>query len=318
MQLTRDMLKFGRTAVRTFPQRRGGGVFFTTFHGSISGLDDGSESTLGQDGTYSGEWDSGKKRPHGTGVMRWNNGITYDGAWVDGKFHGKGSKMYSRGGGYDGNWVDGRRQGTGVHIFAGKFGYDRWSGHFEADHPHGIGIMTFPEGTDAVFEFEMGKPKLDEGEDERFDGALDGLDDGSPSTIGVSGHYSGGWDGAAGVPHGFGVMKWANGIEYKGVWQNGVYHGHGRKLYSRGGGYEGAWVNGKRDGNGISFFDEGVHLGKHGLLRWEGPFVNDKAHGQGQAFVALKDEDEHGRWAGDTAVKGPVVNFVEGEAVNFP
>ena len=29
-------------------------------------------------------------------------------------------------------------------------------------------------------------------------------------------------------------------------------------------------------------------------------------------------EDEHDRWAGDTAVKGPVVEFLDGQPVNFP
>ncbi len=38
------------------------------FSGPLSGLDDGSESTLGQDGKYEGEWDAASKRPHGQGV----------------------------------------------------------------------------------------------------------------------------------------------------------------------------------------------------------------------------------------------------------
>ena len=113
-------------------------------------------------------------------------------------------------------------------------------------------------------------------------------------------------------------MKWENGIEYKGVWQDGLYHGHGRKLYSHGGGYEGMWVHGKREGHGITFFVEGKSLGKHGILRWEGPFANDRPHGLGQAYVAAEKEDEHGRWSGDTAIKGPEIEFVNGEPVDFP
>ena len=53
------------------------------------------------------------------------------------------------------------------------------------------------------------------------------------------------------LPFFLGVMRWDNGIEYKGMWSSeagGGYHGHGRKLYSRGGGYEGPWVHGKREG----------------------------------------------------------------------
>ena len=253
--------------------------------------------------------------------MVWDNGITYEGEWDCGKFHGVGSKLYSRGGGYSGSWVEGQRQGEGAHVFAGKFGYERWRGPFEADQPHGVGVMKYTSGDEGEFEFLMGKPQLESAEvgQAKYDGTVADLDDGSPSTVGVAGHYSGGWDEAAGRAHGFGVMTWENGIVYKGMWKGGKYHGHGRKLYSRGGGYEGGWVDGKRAGEGVSFFDEHAHLGKHGLLRWEGPFVNDKPHGSGQAYVAAPmEDDEHERWAGDTAVKGPIVEFVEGGPINFP
>jgi hypothetical protein len=250
----------------------------SSYDAPISGLDDGSESTLGQDGHYTG-WSAAAAAPHGRGTMVWDNGITYEGDWAAGKFHGRGAKLYSRGGGYEGSWVEGRRSGAGAHIFAGKFGYERWDGPFEADQPHGTGVMQYSGGGEGRFEFVMGKPQLEAAEagQAKHDGPLDGLDDGSPSTRGVAGHYAGGWDEAAARPQGFGKMVWGNGIEYKGMWRDGRYHGHGRKLYSRGGGYEGGWSDGKRSGAGISFFDAHAHLGKHGLLRWEGPFVNDRS-----------------------------------------
>ena len=282
----------------------------------VTDLDDGSESTLGQEGNYTGPWDDVAHRPHGgVGTMVWDNGVSFEGEWRDGKFHGMGSKLYSRGGGYEGAWVRGRRHGAGFHIFAGKFGYERWEGPFVEDQPHGVGIMHFVDGRRSEFVFESGKPQLAEIDDaERFAGHVATLDDGSPSTIGVAGHYAGAW--VEGRPHGYGVMTWENGVEYKGVWREGVYDGHGRKLYSRGGGYEGAWVRGKREGKGITFFDEGK---EHGMLRWEGPFRNDRPHGSGQAFVKADGEDEHGRWSGDTAVKGGVVVFEDGRVLsNFP
>jgi hypothetical protein len=265
--------------------------------------------------------------------MLWDNGITYTGHWRDGKFHGKGAKMYSRGGGYRGDWVEGRRQGAGCMIFAGKFGYDRWEGPFADDTPHGIGVMFFPEGTQGAFAFSSGKPQPKPGgagvgdgdhysdqQCQQFEGPVSALDDGSPSTAGIGGVYSGSWDHATGRPHGYGVMRWSNGIEYKGMWAQGKYHGHGRKLYSRGGGYEGPWAEGKREGHGVSFFGVDSALGRRGVLRWEGPFVDDKPHGEGQAYVQAdaEEEDEHGRWSGDLAVKGPVVEFGEGLPVAFP
>ena len=32
-------------------------------------------------------------------------------------------------------------------IFGGKFGYERWDGPFVRDQPHGVGVMTFPDGS---------------------------------------------------------------------------------------------------------------------------------------------------------------------------
>ena len=164
-----------------------------------------------------------------------------------------------------------------------------------------------------------------------YEGRVSGVDDGSPSTVGVEGNYKGEVidqdssppsspsSSPSCIPHGFGVMSWDNGIQYKGMWQSGQYHGVGRKLYSRGGGYEGRWEEGKRqDKAGISFYSEGVSLGREGVLRWEGPFVNDLAHGVGQAYVAAEGMEGDERWAGDTAVKGPRIEFKEGMPVDFP
>ena len=217
----------------------------TIFKGHISGLDDGSESTLGQDGHFEGSVLQGIKcevpyitswrgeirhpphpsdgraigidPPHGEGTMVWDNGITYSGTWSHGMFHGAGEKLYSRGGGYSGEWVEGRRQGVGSHIYAGKFGYEQWDGPFVDDQPHGAGKMTYVGGKVGAFEFVNGKPTQlreggeggegGEGTGEVFDGPVDDLDDGSPSTKGVAGHYTGAWDAVAGKPHGFGETR---------------------------------------------------------------------------------------------------------------
>eukprot|EP00662_Eupelagonemidae_sp_cell21_P007890 gene7890-41540_t len=194
--------------------------------------------------------------------MVWDNGITARAPWcgttasrqghhgVGQRHHGKGTMVWDNGITYEGGWHDGKFHGVGSKLYSrgggyeGEwFGYERWDGPFQSDQPNGAG-----------FEFKMGKPQQ---QAPQYDGRLSTLDDGSPSTAG---------------------MKWDNGITYKGVWKDGVYHGHGRKLYSRGGGYEGPWVDGKREGQGISYYDPGVSLGKHGILRWEGPFVGDRAH----------------------------------------
>ena len=76
-------------------------------------------------------------------------------------------------------------------------------------------------------------------------------------------------------------MTWENGIAYTGAWANGVYHGRGSKTYSRGGGYEGMWRQGKRQGRGTT-----IYAGKWGYERWEGPFVDDRPHGEGVMHLA--------------------------------
>ena len=83
----------------------------------------------------------------------------------------------------------------------------------------------------------------------------------------------------------------------------------------------------------MSFFD-----GLHGLARWEGSFINDKPDGWGQVHLTLPrapspclnhypaptqvyyppdlpegEGDAHGRWEGDIAVKGPMLEFVDGK-----
>ena len=137
-----------------------GTVEVVDYAGPVSGLDDGSPSTIGVDGRYRGEWDAAAGRPHGRGVMEWENGIRFSGEWKDGAYHGTGSKVarfvqathrpsltpragngqtYSRGGGYTGEWREGKRQGWGTSFYNGKWGYDRWEGPFEDDLPHGEG-----------------------------------------------------------------------------------------------------------------------------------------------------------------------------------
>ena len=135
------------------------------FHdGRVNGLCDGSPSTEGVGGEYTGGWDTSEGRPEGRGVMRWANGISYDGLWSAGKYDGHGIKSYSKGGGYSGMWREGKRHGFGTSLYDGKWGYARWVGPFEDDKPHGVGTMYLHdgaaggEGGSKPFEFVNGEP----------------------------------------------------------------------------------------------------------------------------------------------------------------
>ncbi len=95
------------------------------------------------------------------------------------------------------------------------------------------------------------------------------MNDGSPSTMDASATICGSMNG-------FAVVRWDNGITYRGFLKDGMFNGYGQKMYSKGGGYQGAWVNSKRCGTGVSLFH-----GKFGNDRWIGNFVDDKPHGNG-------------------------------------
>ena len=132
-------------------------ISIVPFQGSLQ-IDDGSESTVGQNGRYNGDFNEEKEHPDGHGKMTWDNGVSYEGDWENGVYNGFGSKLYSRGGGYVGHWENGIRKGEGTHLFAGKFGYERFQGNFVDDQPHGEGTMTYMDGTQTPFLFDMGKP----------------------------------------------------------------------------------------------------------------------------------------------------------------
>ena len=122
------------------------------YEGRVSELTDGSPSTEIGTGRYAGGWSDG--RPHGTGTMEWDNGITFKGEWLSGQFHGWGSKLYSRGGGYEGEWKHGKRHGRGTIFYK----YGKWEGSFVDDKPDGSGTMFYEGEPAKPFRFESGKP----------------------------------------------------------------------------------------------------------------------------------------------------------------
>jgi hypothetical protein len=63
-------------------------------------------------GTYTGELLDGE--PHGTGVLRMNNGDRYEGQFRDGVFHGSGTYTWADGRSYTGRFVDGEIAESGA------------------------------------------------------------------------------------------------------------------------------------------------------------------------------------------------------------
>ena len=55
-------------------------------------------------------------RPHGKGVMQYNNGSVYSGDWEHGNFHGYGSCTYPDGSKFEGWWEEGDKHGKGTMV----------------------------------------------------------------------------------------------------------------------------------------------------------------------------------------------------------
>ena len=148
----------------------------------------------------------------------------------------------------------------------------------------------------------------------------------SPSTLGISGHYTGeilqdskaGGGGGGGngkeviIPHGEGKMVWSNGISYDGGWKDGVFHGHGTKIHPNGGGYTGSYISGLRNGTGTYLYG-----GKWGYNKWVGPFKNNKANGDGILHLEGKDETLNFTFRNDELIGDPPCNYEYEKSVFF-
>lgn len=92
--------------------------------------------------TYTGDLVDGT--PHGSGVMRWEDGAAYDGQWDSGFYHGQGTLRWSSGDVYSGDFVHSTPHGKGTITWSSGAVY---SGDFADGSPHGEGTYRWPDGT---------------------------------------------------------------------------------------------------------------------------------------------------------------------------
>ena len=90
---------------------------------------------------YEGDWVDGEW--HGKGKLSFATGNVYEGDFVDGDSHGKGKMIYADGAVYEGDWVNHHFQGKGKLIFTTG---DVYVGDFVDDDFHGRGKMTCADG----------------------------------------------------------------------------------------------------------------------------------------------------------------------------
>jgi hypothetical protein len=76
------------------------------------------------------------------------------------------------------------------------------------------------------------------------------------------------------LPHGAGVMNYADGRIYQGSWKNGQWHGQGRATFSNGDMFEGTYFEDQRDGQGVYKWSDG--------RVYKGGFMNDQRSGEGE------------------------------------
>ena len=168
-------------------------------------------------GKYDGQ--IGNNLPNGFGVLKLDNGIIYEGDWLNGKYHGKGELILGsgkyKGDKYIGDFINGFKDGVGTYFH--KNG-SKYKGQWKKDKFHGTGIYIWIDGGRYEGEFKMG---LKHGKGKEL----------------LSGKWKGDkYDGeySFGIKSGKGVYTYKNGYEYKGIWKKdkpwdiSVYDNSGR------------------------------------------------------------------------------------------
>lgn len=214
-------------------------------------------------GEYEGEFVEGKRDGHGTHIPRLAGGTTakFVGSWKDGVYSGQGTMTYVDGATYTGGWVNGKREGLG------KLTSPR------GDTTEGEWIAGQPVRATVVY------PRSDNPEaPARYVGSLQDM-----------------------MFSGMGLMTFAGGSTYEGMWQHGKRHGRG-KYISQSEQYEGEWEANVRHGQGqltrktnepgamvkyVGLFRHNVPSGR-GVLEWangaryDGEVVDGRPHGYGE------------------------------------
>ena len=108
-----------------------------------------------------------KRRPHGRGSMRYDDGRHYEGHWNHGRWHGVGRAIFANHDIFEGSYDMDQRHGHGMYqwndgrVYTGQFFQDQrqgrgtytwpdgavYQGEFKAGHRHGQGMYRFADGS---------------------------------------------------------------------------------------------------------------------------------------------------------------------------
>jgi hypothetical protein len=118
-----------------------------------------------------------KRRPHGRGTMKYDDGRHYEGHWNHGRWHGVGRAIFANNDIFEGSYDMDQRHGHGMYqwndgrVYTGQFFQDQrqgrgtytwpdgavYQGEFKAGHRHGQGMYRFADGSVYTGEWETGK-----------------------------------------------------------------------------------------------------------------------------------------------------------------
>lgn len=247
---------------------------------------------------YEGEFKDGLF--HGTGTLRWRNGVIYSGEFQQGMMHGKGKIIspevfeyegefaaglwdgqgkvsYTAGDSYRGQFRLGQFEGQGLFI---TFDGSRYEGQFQTGHLNGKGKIVYAHG--GVYEGDVVKWRMNGSGTFTMNNTVysgefvNDIQQGIGSIKYESGDFYQGeiknW-----LPQGKGEYHYRNGDRYKGEFANGVAQGHGTLSYKNGDVYEGEFREGSRHGTG-AFTNVNIEGEKNTQAGWweYNEFVGEK------------------------------------------
>jgi len=221
-----------------------------------------------------------------TGVEVWDDDskastvISWSGGDENGRASGPGvMSIFEEGkliGRYLGTMRDGRAEGSGrAHWLEGGNPHS-YIGSFSDGVPHGLGTITFPDGSTLKSEFvrgEIGIYGVYRGANgERYDGELKGdLPDGEGLYISEDGEaYEGGF--VEGKRSGEGKLVLPDGTVITGEFAEDELRGFGAATFPEGGSYEGQMKDDMATGQGIYRAPDGTV--------YEGQFISNKPDGK--------------------------------------
>lgn len=202
----------------------------------------------------------------GTGTYSGEDGLRYEGEFLDRKFHGKGRLVTADGLVYEGEWFNGNKHGTGT---LQRPNGDVYVGEFRDDQFNGQGTLTLSQG-DIYSGYWIGGVLNGDGSLTKRDGTL----------------YTGGF--ADGQFQGQGSITYADGSYYEGSFANGQYQGKGELSFADGKKYIGNFLEGKFHGQGEWLNPNGSKIS--GNFKFGKPFgVATLTTAEGEVFTARSD-----------------------------